>query len=551
METKRRLRVSGVHPSTIAGSLCALAVGHALVAACSLALHGRTPRGASGSRAPGAADRTLLGFAALNLAVVGLDGSLAVASALAPDDGPMVLVSSLRIAEASRVVAAAVVLHFALQYVRARRPLWSLGVIYGTAGLFGIAYGIGAEGDARLERALLAGVSVPFVRVPASPLGGIGAILALLAALVAFVVVARGRQRGGREAIGLAGLAILVATLVHDAALHLGWVGGPLLAPLGYLALVNGVAMTLLSRFSALRRELERRARDLDDRASELERAYAELRAAQDEIVRKEQLAAIGELSAVIAHEVRNPLAIISNAVATLKRSGIGQDDKDTLLGILDEETTRLNRLVGDLLRYARPIAIERRLVSLRDLVERGTALARGKIGLDVDIVEPEPTEKIWADPNLLRQVIENLVDNAVQAMSSGGALTVTLVNAESDGARGVELQIQDTGEGMDTGVRSRALDPFFTTRPSGTGLGLAIVSRIVDAHGGSILIKSQPGTGTVMHVFLPQADKDARVSRPSDARLRDSLSGEGERKSIDALLPPELMKELEGPRRG
>jgi signal transduction histidine kinase len=259
--------------------------------------------------------------------------------------------------------------------------------------------------------------------------------------------------------------------------------------------------------------------------------------------VRKEQLAAVGELSAVVAHEVRNPLAIISNAVATLKRSGVGEEDRQTLLGILDEETTRLNRLVGDLLRYARPISLERQLVSLRDLVERGTALARGKIGVDLDVVQPEPTEKIWADPNLLRQVIENLVDNAIQAMSSGGALTVTLVNAEWEGVRGVELQIQDTGEGMDTEVRSRALDPFFTTRPSGTGLGLAIVARIVDAHGGSLRIKSARGAGTVMHVFLPRADKDARTSRP-----RDSVA---DRRSLDAVLPPELMKELEGPRRG
>jgi signal transduction histidine kinase len=128
--------------------------------------------------------------------------------------------------------------------------------------------------------------------------------------------------------------------------------------------------------------------------------------------------------------------------------------------------------------------------------------------------------------------------------MSSGGALTVTLVNAELEGLRGAELQIQDTGEGMDTDVRSRALDPFFTTRPSGTGLGLAIVARIVDAHGGSIRIKSQRGAGTVMHVFLPRADKDARTSRP-----RDSVAGD--RRSLDAVLPPELMKELEGPRRG
>jgi signal transduction histidine kinase len=495
------------------------------------------------ARAPVDVDRTLLAFAALNVTVFALDGGLAFASALAPEDGPAALAGALRVVEVSRVVAAAVLLHFALQYARTSRPGWALAIVYGIAALFGVGVAMGAEGDARLERALVNGVSIPFVRMPPSALGGVGAILALVAALAALAIVARGPERGGRESVGLAGLAVLVACVAHDAALHLGWTGGPLLAPLGYLLLVNGVSVTLLSRFSALRRELERRARDLDDRARDLENAYAELRAAQDDLVRKEQLAAVGELSAVVAHEVRNPLAIISNAVATLRRSGVGDEDRQTLLGILDEETTRLNHLVGDLLRYARPISLERHLVSLRDLVERGTALARGKIGVDVDVVEPEPTEKIWADPNLLRQVIENLVDNAIQAMSSGGALTVTLVNTEREGVRGVELQIQDTGEGMDTEVRSRALDPFFTTRPSGTGLGLAIVARIVDVHGGSIRIKSQRGAGTVMHVFLPRADKDARTSRP-----RDSFP---DRRSLDAVLPPELMKELERPRRG
>jgi signal transduction histidine kinase len=246
----------------------------------------------------------------------------------------------------------------------------------------------------------------------------------------------------------------------------------------------------------------------------------------------------VGELSAVVAHEVRNPLAIISNAVATLRRrAGVNEADRQTLLAILDEESSRLNRLVGDLLCYARPINLERQLVSLRDLVARGMALTEGRIGIDVELVEPKPTEKVWADPNLLRQVIENLVDNAMQAMSGGGVLTVTLVNATQDGEPGVEIQIQDTGEGMDTEVRARALDPFFTTRPSGTGLGLAIVARIVDAHGGSLRIKSKAGAGTVMHVFLPQG------TEPSP-RSQDSA-----RRGSDPVLPPELVRSLTGPR--
>jgi signal transduction histidine kinase len=250
----------------------------------------------------------------------------------------------------------------------------------------------------------------------------------------------------------------------------------------------------------------------------------------------------VGELSAVVAHEVRNPLAIISNAVATLRRSGIGDADRETLLGILDEESSRLNHLVGDLLRYTRPVNLERQLVSLRELVERGMALADGKLHLDAELCEPEPTEKIWADPNLIRQVIENLIDNAIQAMSTGGQLTVTLLNGEIDGVRGVEIQIRDTGEGMDTLVRSRALDPFFTTRPSGTGLGLAIVARIVDAHGGSLRIKSKAGSGTVMHVFLPCSAEPPPRSRSS--------SDSGRFSSVPPL-PAELRKAMRSSGKG
>jgi signal transduction histidine kinase len=313
--------------------------------------------------------------------------------------------------------------------------------------------------------------------------------------------------------VGFVGLSLLMVTLGLDAVRALGWAARPPLAPLGYAAFVNGVIMTLLSRFDALRGQLEGRARKLRDQARDLEKAYAELRAAQDELVRKKQLTAVGELSAVVAHEVRNPLAIIANAVATLRRSGLEDADRSMLLRILEEESSRLNHLVGDLLRYARPIDLERQLVNLRDLAERGLSLAEGKIDLEVELREPEPTLRVWADPNLVRQVIDNLVSNAIQAMSSGGELTVTLVNLDLDGVRGVEIQIQDTGEGMDTEVRARALDPFFTTRPSGTGLGLAIVHRIVDAHGGVLRFKSKAGSGTTVHVFFPCSSEP----RPSD----------------------------------
>jgi signal transduction histidine kinase len=127
---------------------------------------------------------------------------------------------------------------------------------------------------------------------------------------------------------------------------------------------------------------------------------------------------------------------------------------------------------------------------------------------------------RLWGDANLLRQVFDNLIDNAVQAMSAGGRLTIRVRTWNREGADGLGVDIIDTGEGMDTQVRSRALDPFFTTRPSGTGLGLAIVDRIIEAHGGALDIDSRAGEGTTVTVFLPHGSaSDPPPTRPRTPR--------------------------------
>jgi signal transduction histidine kinase len=278
-----------------------------------------------------------------------------------------------------------------------------------------------------------------------------------------------------------------------------------------FVLLATVAAVVLLAgaiargRVSSLLRELERRKTEIEHLASETGHVYEELAAAKEELVRKEQLAVVGELAAVIAHEVRNPLAIIANAVAGLRKEVISRDDHETLLCILDEETSRLNRLVTDLLRYARPVNVQKTSFSLSDLLERalGHVKAAGS-GISTTLRFECGEEQLWADANLLRQVFDNLVDNAVQAMGGGGTLTVRVRATVEDGVDGVAVDIIDTGEGMDTQVSSRARDPFFTTRPSGTGLGLAIVDRIVEAHGGHFSIDSHAGEGTTVTVFLP-----------------------------------------------
>jgi signal transduction histidine kinase len=169
-------------------------------------------------------------------------------------------------------------------------------------------------------------------------------------------------------------------------------------------------------------------------------------------------------------------------------------------------------------------VNVQRQHVALNDLLERGLHLAREKKGLNVELKVDVPDMRLWGDANLLRQVFDNLIDNAVQAMNYVGNLTLRVrAMTNEEGIFGLAVDISDTGDGMDTQVRNRAKDPFFTTRPSGTGLGLAIVDRIVDAHGGRFIINSNAGEGTTVTVFLPYGHKSE--SKPNaTSKVANSL---------------------------
>ena len=171
------------------------------------------------------------------------------------------------------------------------------------------------------------------------------------------------------------------------------------LSPFGNSAFLFSITGAFLIRSSALSKELIDQSLELKRRSGELRQSYEELREAQRELTRKEQLAAVGELAAVIAHEVRNPLAIISNAVAGLRRRDIGHDDRETLLAILKEESSRLNRLVGDLLRYARPVNVQRQLISVREIIERIVTSTGLRDSMAIELHEEGELHSIWGDP--------------------------------------------------------------------------------------------------------------------------------------------------------
>ncbi|HET8541333.1 MAG TPA: GAF domain-containing protein [Anaeromyxobacter sp.] len=234
----------------------------------------------------------------------------------------------------------------------------------------------------------------------------------------------------------------------------------------------------------------------------DLRRSYADLERAQHRLIQGERLAALGEMSAVVAHEVRNPLGVIFNSLGSLRRLVRPSGDAKMLLDIVGEEADRLNRIVGDLLDFARPATPELRPEPLDRVVEDAVvaALAQRPNGIDVARELDPALPAVPMDPRLVRQAVLNVVVNAVQAMPEGGRITLR-TRAEREEA---VLEVEDTGPGIPDEVRARIFEPFFTTKASGTGLGLAVVRRIVEGHGGTVVVRSRPGEGTLFALRFP-----------------------------------------------
>jgi signal transduction histidine kinase len=219
-----------------------------------------------------------------------------------------------------------------------------------------------------------------------------------------------------------------------------------------------------------------------------------------------ERLAALGRISAGLAHEIRNPLGSIVGSIQLLSGAqGLGPDGLQ-LCAIIERETARLNDLVGDMLDLARPKKPVISDVDLGRTVKEVVALAsQSGRGGDVRVVYEGPSDNgallARADAGQLRQVVWNLVRNAVQASSPGAAVHVRVRDLGDAGKRGFTLEVHDEGPGIDTEAMKRLFDPFFTTRSAGVGIGLAVVKRIVDDHGWRIDIESSAGRGATFRV--------------------------------------------------
>ncbi|PZR14428.1 MAG: hypothetical protein DI536_10235 [Archangium gephyra] len=221
---------------------------------------------------------------------------------------------------------------------------------------------------------------------------------------------------------------------------------------------------------------------------------------------RREKLAALGQLSAGVGHDLRNPLAAVANAIFVLRRrlekQGPLSDSVEQPLALAEREVQASQRIVGDLLDYAREMPLELRPVSIPALFEECVGLVRGRPDVELKLeLRPELPEPP-AERDRLRQVFVNLLQNGVEAIPRGRAGTVR-VTADVEG-RQLAVKIQDDGVGMDEKTRARVFEPLFTTKKDGTGLGLAIVESLVKQHGGVLSVNTAPGQGATFTVRLP-----------------------------------------------
>ncbi len=274
-----------------------------------------------------------------------------------------------------------------------------------------------------------------------------------------------------------------------ELALHLGF-----LPVAGYLTYI----------LAETNREGARLARSV---AGQLEVANRSLQEAEAAVRRSDRLAALGQLTAGLAHELRNPLGTIRASSEMLRKSLTGNESEVAaeMAGFIQTEVDRANSLVTRFLEFARPLPLRRAAVSLADMLDRAISqFEHAAPQPDVSIYKNYSPEipPLEIDAEWMERVVYNLLMNAAQASPAGSAVTVK--TRLLDDHRQAEISVIDRGSGIDPKNRENIFNPFFTTKPDGVGLGLAIVSKVIDEHGGQILVESELGKGSIFRVLLP-----------------------------------------------
>lgn len=233
-----------------------------------------------------------------------------------------------------------------------------------------------------------------------------------------------------------------------------------------------------------------------------------------------QKLASLGMLAAGVAHELRNPLAIISTSIYFLADVLNGEDELiEKHLRILQEEVESARRIIEDLLNFARPSTDAESEVDVNQVIREilsllDKELQRGDIDIQLSLA---PVPMVFANLDAIRHALLNLITNAQQAMPNGGTLSIeTRADVGENGQGYVVVSVKDTGIGMTEEERAHALDPFFTTKPGGTGLGLAVTYSNIRRLGGDLRIHSKPQQGTTVEVFLPIGGANGVLENPA-----------------------------------
>ena len=236
-----------------------------------------------------------------------------------------------------------------------------------------------------------------------------------------------------------------------------------------------------------------------EELAAQVAATRAELEAVQDELLRKERLSVLGELTAGLAHEIRNPLQIIRGTAELVRRK---RPDERQALDDVIEEVTRLELLVRELLAYARPLELQREHLSLLRLTEQAIDELERVSRYTAVAVDIPATLRVHVDETLLHRVLVNLLSNAVEALpAEGGAVRVTATGTPVGGA---VLVVEDNGDGVSPEDLERIFEPFFSRKEAGVGMGLPISRRIVELHGGGLVLHPRPSGGTRVRLTLP-----------------------------------------------
>jgi signal transduction histidine kinase len=299
----------------------------------------------------------------------------------------------------------------------------------------------------------------------------------------------------GGLAVSIICAAFYLPHIMHD------WAGHPEYRQAQYAELIMFQVVALVV---AVLSESGNKQRQRLERASvELSRAYRKLQDGVEQLRRADRLSVLGQLSAGLAHEIKNPLASMKGSVDILASEIPPEHDKREFVDILEKELDRLNEVLSEFLQFARPSRPDRRPCDLREVIDSIRLLCSkeaNRRGVTIESQYESSLPELELDAAQVQQAILNIVLNGIQAMPDGGRLSIRV--ARRDDVIGIE--VRDEGVGVSPENRSRLFDPFFTTKDGGTGLGMAIARNLIQGHGGDIRLVEDDRRGATFQVVLP-----------------------------------------------